>query len=208
MEMQFALLPFSSTVSGCTAEQTIIMTVNELSANTLDTATSSQTVCAGDTPAQLTGPVVAGTPTNTITYQWQSRQGSNPFANVPGATNPTYVFTAPLFNTTGFRRLAINTVNGVACTSESNVVTVTVSAGPAPPATLTSDKSANTGCDGDPFIFTATGAASSSFEFFVNNVTQGAPSAVNTISLILNDNETVRVDVLSTTRRSWMSSYC
>ena len=36
-----------------------------------------------------------------------------------------------------------------ACTTESNVVTVTVSAGPPPPATLTSNQPANTGCDGD-----------------------------------------------------------
>ena len=44
-------------------------------------------------------------------------------------------------------------------------------------------------------MFTATGNVSSSFEFFVNGVTQGAPSAVNTISLVLNNNDVVRVDV-------------
>ena len=192
------VIAYSASVSGCTSEQTIIMTVNELTANTLDTATSSQTICAGDIPTQLTGPSVNGTPTNSVTYQWQSRQVSpvtNPFSNIVGATNQTYVFSSPLFSTTEFRRLAINTVNGVACTTESNVVTVTVSAGPPPPATLTSNQPANTGCDGDPFVFTASGAASSSFEFFVNNVSQGAPSSVNTISLSLTDSDTVRVDV-------------
>ena len=44
------VIAYSSSVSGCTSEQTIIMTVNELTANTLDTATSSQTICAGDVP--------------------------------------------------------------------------------------------------------------------------------------------------------------
>ena len=34
-----------------------------------------------------------------------------------------------------------------------------------------------------------------SYEFFVNGVTQGPPSAVTTISLSLNDNDLVRVDV-------------
>ena len=37
------------------AEQTITMTVNELTTNALDTATSSQTVCAGDVPTALLG---------------------------------------------------------------------------------------------------------------------------------------------------------
>ena len=42
-------------------------------------------------------------------------------------------------------------------------VTVTVSVGPAPTAT-SYDQAADTACDGDDFIFTATGNASSSFE--------------------------------------------
>ena len=71
------VVAYSASVSGCTSEQTIIMTVNELTANTLDTATSSQTICAGDIPTQLTGPSVNGTPTNSVTYQWQSRNLSS-----------------------------------------------------------------------------------------------------------------------------------
>ena len=47
------VIAYSASVSGCTSEQTIIMTVNELTANTLDTATSSQPFC-WDIPTQLT----------------------------------------------------------------------------------------------------------------------------------------------------------
>ena len=187
------VVAYSSSASSCQAEQSIVMIVNTISNNTLDTVTSSQTICSGDVPTQLTGP--SATPTSTMTYQWQSRQGTNTFADISGANLQTYSFSSPLFATTSFRRQAINTISGVACTSISNVVTVTVSAGPSPPATLTSDRSANTACAGDAFLFTATGNVSSSFEFFVNGVTQGAASAVNTISLVLNNNDTVRVDV-------------
>ena len=173
------------------------MTVNGQDVvNTINTASSSQTICSGDTPSTLNANTVTGTPTGSvISYQWQSRQGTNSFVNIPGATSEDYTFTSSLFTTTGFRRLAINTVSGVQCTTESNVVTVTVSVGPAPTATLVSDQAADTACDGDDFLFTATGNVSSSFEFFVNGVTQGSPSAIATISLNLNDNDTVRVDV-------------
>ena len=187
------VVAYSGASSSCSADRSITIRVNGQTANTLDTAVSSQTICSGDTPSQLSGPSVTGTPTDNITYQWQSRQGTNTFANIAGATSQNYVFGSPIFTTTGFRRLAINTVNGVQCTTESNVVTVTVSAGPAPTATLVNDQAASTACAGDNFLFTASGGAS--YEFFVNGVTQGPPSAVTTISLSLNDNDLVRVDV-------------
>ena len=189
------VVAYSSSSSSCSSEGSITMLVNGQTANTLDTVTSSQTICSGDTPSQLTGPIVNATASGTISYQWQSRQGTNSFANIAGATSRNYTFSSPLFTTTGFRRLAINTLNGVQCSTVSGIVTVTVSAGPAPTGTLTSDKPADTACDGDTFLFTATGNVSSSFEFFVNNVTQGPPSAVNTISLSLNDNDVVSVNV-------------
>ena len=187
------VVAYSSSSSSCSADRSITIRVNGQTANTLDTAVSSQTICSGDTPSQLFGPSVTGTPTGVVTYQWQSRQGTNTFTNITGATSQTYVFGSPIFTTTGFRRLAINTVNGVQCTTESNVVTVTVGAGPAPTPTLTNNQPASTACAGDNFIFTASGGAS--YEFFVNGVTQGAPSAATTISLSLNNNDLVRVDV-------------
>jgi hypothetical protein len=187
------VVAYSGASSGCFTDRSITIRVNGQTANTLDTAVSSQTICSGDTPSQLSGPSVTGTPTDAITYQWQSRQGTNTFTNIAGATSQNYVFGSPIFTTTGFRRLAINKLDGVQCSSESNVVTVTVGAGPATTATLVNDQAASTACAGDNFLFTASGGAS--YEFFVNSVTQGAPTAVNTVSLSLNDNDLVRVDV-------------
>ncbi|MGB1449602.1 MAG: beta strand repeat-containing protein, partial [Flavobacteriaceae bacterium] len=190
------VIAYSGISSSCSSERSITISVNGQDVpNTINTASSSQTICSGDTPTSLIASTVTGTPTDSVTYQWQSRQGTNSFSNVAGANGKDFSFSAPLYITTGFRRLAINTVNGVACTTESNVITVTVSAGPAPTATLVTDQPADTACDGEDFLFTATGAASSSFEFFVNGVTQGPPSSVNTISLSLTDSNIVRVDV-------------
>ena len=121
------VVAYSSSSSSCTSEGTITMLVNEqIVANTINTASSSQTICSGDTPTALFASNVTGTPTDNVTYQWQSRQGTNSFADITGATSQNYTFSSPLFTTTGFRRLAINTVNGVQCSTESNVVTVTV----------------------------------------------------------------------------------
>ena len=110
------VIAYSGSTTNCSADQSITITVNDQTANTLDTTVSSQTICSGDTPTQLLGSAV-NTPTTSVSYQWQSRQGTNSFANITGATGINYNFSSPIFTTTGFRRLAINTVNGVQCTT-------------------------------------------------------------------------------------------
>ena len=70
------VVAYSSSSSSCTSEGTITMLVNEqIVANTINTASSSQTICSGDTPTALFASNVTGTPTDNVTYQWQSRQG-------------------------------------------------------------------------------------------------------------------------------------
>ena len=72
-----------------------------------------------------------------VTYQWQSRTGVNPFVDIPGATYDP----SALVTTTAYRRLVYSTYNGVQCPSNvasaaSNIVTVTVDPNAAPTVTL------------------------------------------------------------------------
>ncbi|MDB2346022.1 hypothetical protein N9V61_04305, partial [Flavobacteriaceae bacterium] len=185
----------SSVGTSCFAEQSIIIRINEpLNANNI---TGSQTVCAGDIPALLTGTTVTGTPT--ISYQWQSRVGTDTFSDIAGATNITYQ-PSSLLQTTEFRRNVISTLNSVDCVVEStNTISVTVTPGPAPSAVLVSDQPSDTACAGEDFVFDASGSTGAlSYEFFVDGVSAGAPSTTPTITLSLTDSQTVRVDAFPT----------
>ncbi|MDO7602928.1 MAG: hypothetical protein MUQ85_03250, partial [Flavobacteriaceae bacterium] len=181
----------SSVGSSCYAEQSLTIRINDqVNANTI---TGIQNVCAGNVPALLTGSTVTGTPS--ITYQWQSRTATDSFSDISGATNLSFQ-PASLLATTEFKRNVISTLNSVSCVVESNTVSITVQPGPAPTAVLVSDQAADTACSGEVFIFDASGSTSAvSYEFFVDGISNGPPSAVSTISLSLTDSQTVRVDV-------------
>jgi len=72
-------------------------------------ATSSQTICSGNTPAPFTCTPPNGGYMSTYTYQWQysnSTTGGS-FIDIPGATSTTYA-PGPLFETTLFHRMAIS----------------------------------------------------------------------------------------------------
>ena len=181
----------SSVGSSCYAEQSLTIRINDqVNANTI---TGIQNVCAGNVPALLTGSTVTGTPS--ITYQWQSRTATDSFSDISGATNLSFQ-PASLLATTEFKRNVISTLNSVSCVVESNTVSITVQPGPAPTAVLVSDQAADTACSGEVFIFDASESTSAvSYEFFVDGISNGPPSAVSTISLSLTDSQTVRVDV-------------
>ena len=121
-----------------------------------------------------------------VTYQWQSRTGVNPFVDIPGATSLTYDPSA-LVTTTAYRRLVYSTYNGVRVSSNvasaaSNIVTVTVDPNAAP-TVGTSGYANDTMCDGDTVVFDASGTTGANFfEFFVNGLTQGASSTVATFT--------------------------
>ena len=83
-----------------------------------------QTICNGDDPLEITSNTDA-TGTGTITYQWQQSNDNSVFANITGATNPTYD-PAALTQTRYYKRLATSTLNAKSCTEESAVVTITV----------------------------------------------------------------------------------
>ncbi|MCL3782722.1 DNRLRE domain-containing protein, partial [Prolixibacteraceae bacterium JC049] len=69
----------------------------------------------------------------TISYQWQSSttSASAGFSNVSGATSSTYSPGA-LSQSTWYKRVASSTVGGNTCSSESNVVAITVNSLPTP----------------------------------------------------------------------------
>ena len=133
-----------------------------------NTVSSSQSICEGSTTAQLTGNVV--TPSiGVVAYQWQSRQGTNPFADISGATAQNYTAATGLTTTTDFQRIANATFNGVTCSETSNIITIAVTA--LPVATLTGT---NTACRGEAVNFTASGGVT--YEFFRNGVSLSASS--------------------------------
>ncbi|WP_345124135.1 hypothetical protein, partial [Hymenobacter antarcticus] len=73
---------------------------------------------ASETPGSGGGP---------ITYQWQRRTGTDPFADIGGATLATY--DAPAVTAaTDFRRVATSTLNMVPCAAISNELRVTPNA--------------------------------------------------------------------------------
>lgn len=118
-----------STSGGTTCESspsnTVVITVN--SQVTAGSIGSDQTICNGDTPAQLTS-VTNGTGTGTVTYRWESSaNGSTGWTTVSGASNATYQPGA-LTATRYYRRITIAT-SGTACeSSATSSVKITVNA--------------------------------------------------------------------------------
>ncbi|MDA8898075.1 hypothetical protein N9I46_01655, partial [Flavobacteriaceae bacterium] len=183
---QITLRAFSSSVTSCIAEQTITVTV--LGFVGTNTVSNTQSICSGDTPAQLTGTSLIAFPSGTITYQWQSRIGTNTFVDISGATSQNYT-PSVLSSSIDYRRVVINSFNSESCEDVSNFVSITIS--PLPSATLVGNRIS---CVGDSIAFIASGGVS--YEFFRNGTSLGSPSSVNTISrsdLLNGDQITVQV---------------
>jgi alpha-tubulin suppressor-like RCC1 family protein len=101
--------------------------------------------------------------------------------------------TAGTFTTTTLTNGAVisltGTTNGCTATS-TNSYTFTIN--PIPSTTLTNNSTANTICSGQSVVFTGSGA--SSYQFFINGVSQGAASGVNTFTTsALTNGQTVTV---------------
>jgi RHS repeat-associated protein len=76
------------------------------------------------TPDQLVELFAAGIPNTGLTYQWeQSTMPVTGFANIAGATQTSYTFSAPLTQTTYYRR---KTTNNLADFIYSNVIKISV----------------------------------------------------------------------------------
>ncbi|MEO7462959.1 MAG: hypothetical protein ABIT96_09540, partial [Ferruginibacter sp.] len=111
-----------------------------------------QTLCTPFDPAAFTS-TTPGTGGGTVTYQWQSSTTScaTGFADIGGATNATYDAGAVAV-TIYFRRVTTSTLNTVACSANSNCVTVTPNA--VAPGTIAGDQTLCTPFN--PAAFTST----------------------------------------------------
>ena len=145
----------TSTVNGTSCSATsaaISVTVNAINPGSI---AGNQTVCGSGNPSSFTS--VAATGSGTISYQWQSNTTGcgGSWANILGATNPTYDIPVGLAVTTYYRRVATSTLSSVACSDFSNCITVfvnTVTGG-----TVGSDQ---TLCGNNPTAFAELTAAS------------------------------------------------
>lgn len=189
----------------------VIMTTS-LSCNTTPTATSNSLVFTVNPivnpsvtiNAAPAGAICAGTsvtftalPNNggmAPTYQWFS--GANPIA---GATSATYTSTT-LVNG---EAISVQMSSSAACPSSasvtSNVINMTVNPTLIPSVTVAAAPT-GTICAGTNVTFTATptnGGAAPTYEWFVNNVSQGAGAGATFSSSTLTNNATVSVVLTS-----------
>jgi hypothetical protein len=138
-----------------------------------------QTLCTPFDPAAFTSTTV-GTGNGVITYQWQiSTTGcAGTFTNITGATSATY--DAPAVSViSNFRRVTISTLNGVACSSNSNCLTVTpnnVASG-----TIAGDQKVCIGADPAAFTSTTDGTGSGVITYQWQSNTTGCGNAFNDI---------------------------
>lgn len=121
---------------------------------------SAQTICQGNTPADLVGSTPTGG-TGTFTYVWQSSTTSNNsgFVTATGISN-TIGYIPPVLNTTTWYRRVVN--SGACNTSNSNVIQITVN----PPTTIvTQPANANTCAGSNAFISVSAVGSSLSYKW-------------------------------------------
>jgi len=161
---------------GCEANapQTYTMTVNPLPVVTLTSSDADNHICTAETVTFTAGGA----------QQYQFYIGNNPVGSL--SANNIYV-TDSISNSQTIR--VQGTANG--CTAFSSS-TYTFAVSVYPVVSLASSVSGNTICAGEQVTFTASG--SNLYEFFVNNISQGAPSAVDSfVTSTLQNGETILV---------------
>lgn len=144
--------------NGCSAASNMtIVTVNNITPGTIS---FDQTLCTGGNPESFTS-TSPGTGSGTISYRWES--SVSPFTTwttIVGATAETYDAPAGLTATTRYRRIAISTINGVACESvPADFVTVTVQSIPSA-GVIAGNQTICSGGDPAPFTSTTAGTGS------------------------------------------------
>ena len=114
----------ASAGASCPTDQFLVnVTVNNVSTDTIG---PDQIKCSGADPGAFT---FSTTPTGAgpITYQWQSSTSSaGPWFDINVATSNTFDPGTTITSTTYYRVRIISTLDGVACTNLTNVVSITV----------------------------------------------------------------------------------
>ena len=171
----------TSTLNGvpCTANSNCItVTVRIVTGGTV---AASQTICSGGDPAAFTESV-ASTGDGVLSYQWQSSTTdcSTGFTDIGGATATTYDPPAGLTTTTYYRRVTTSTFNALACTANSNCLTVTIAPTPAitcPTNTSTAACQTQSAVNTAFAAWLATASGSGGVGGVLTNNNSGAPAA-------------------------------
>ena len=148
--------------NGCTdTSQVIQVQVNPIPTITVTSSDADNIICEGES----------------VTF---TASGGDNYQFILDGTPQTSMSPSNVFTTTNLadgQQLIVDAqLNG--CENVSNTITTTVN--PSPNVSLTSTDVDNVFCADDIVDFTASGA--NNYEFFVDGVSQGAPSAVNTIN--------------------------
>jgi gliding motility-associated-like protein len=142
-------------VTCATISNALTVNVNSVTAQTI---AAGQTICSGG-DAVAFSVTTASTGAGSLSYQWQSASlAAGPFTNIAGATSSTYDPPAGQVASTYFQVITSSILNGLTCTSTSNVLAVLVNMVSA--GTLGTSQTVCSG--GNPNAFTATTAPSGS----------------------------------------------
>ena len=148
----------SSVLNGVTCtviSNALTVNVNSVTAQTI---AAGQTICSGGDAVAFTV-TTASTGAGNLSYQWQSASlAAGPFTNIAGATSITYDPPAGQVASTYFQVITSSILNGLTCTSTSNVLAVLVNVVSA--GTLGTSQTVCSG--GNPNAFTPTTAPSGS----------------------------------------------
>jgi PKD repeat protein len=178
---------------GNPARDTVNVAVNQFVAASVDISQSpSGIVCAG-LPVTFTA-----TPTNggtAPTYVWL-KNGTV----VVGETGATYTSSSLANNDVISAIMTSNLLCKTGSPDTSNTITMQVSAGAAAVTVTAAPTTAAPYCAGSSVSFTATasnGGAAPKYKWFVNNVLSANDSTANFTAANLNNNDTVKVELLS-----------
>ena len=148
-----------------------------------------QTICSLGDPEEISN-ILAPTHNligGSVVFKWQKRsQGSILWSDISRANTQNYnPLSGQLTSTTEFRRLAIPNFSTVECVGNTSPTYVSnihvVNVVPSFTATLTSSPNPAELCDSEPFTFTAAAVPGATYEFLVNDISQGAASASRTL---------------------------
>ena len=154
--------------NGCSATHAgITLTINPLPTPTLTSSDADNTVCAGEDVTFTAGGAGTGG-----TYEFLVDGVSQ------GAASATNTLTLSNIQATTTVTVTVTDANG--CSATHAGITTTVN--PSPTPGLSSDKTNDAICIGETITFTGTGASGGTYEFFVNNASQGTASSTATFS--------------------------
>lgn len=145
--------------SGASCEGTSTVATVTVNDFTVGSISGDTNICSGTTPNILLS-VSDASGEGTIAYQWQSASATGNFSDITSATNANYQ-PGTLTETTRFKRIDINTLNGYTCTAETNSITVSVTA----PVNGGTTQSQNICTSSDLQLITVTGGETGNYRW-------------------------------------------